>query len=197
MRAWNDNSFCWQGLGSPQQAPRYLEIASLIARLAPHGSVLDVGCGAGVLEGFLEPDTAYFGIEPLADAVQSARCDRNAIRQCAAEEFEGDGRKWGCVVFNEMLYYTRDPCGLLRKYARFLEPDGVMILSIYQRSQRFDRMARLRHWLDRRRPYSNAHCTSMVLEFMGREGWTIEEDKLVAKPEHPTPWRVLAARPVS
>jgi predicted TPR repeat methyltransferase len=197
VSAWNLNSFYSKGLNSPQQSPRYMEITQLIARNCPAGPVLDVGCGEGVLAGFLERETAYFGIEPLASAIQSAHCGKDAIRQCTAEEFSGGGRKWGCIVFNEMLYYTKDPCGLLKKYASHLEPGGVVILSIYQRNERFDRLARLRHWLDRRRPYSNAHCTSMVLDLMRREGWAIAHDKLVTKPNHPTPWRIVAARPAS
>jgi SAM-dependent methyltransferase len=195
MKAWNDDLFYWKGLDSPQQVPRYLEIAHLIAQLCPQGSVLDVGCGEGLLRGFLDQETAYFGIEGSPAAAQSARRGEDAILQCTAEEFNGGGRKWNCVVFNEMLYYTRDPCGLVKKYAAYLEPGGVVIFSIYQRHERFDRLAPLRHWLDRRRPTSNVHCTGMILEMMRREGWVIEHDKSVNKPDHPTPWRIVAARP--
>jgi 2-polyprenyl-3-methyl-5-hydroxy-6-metoxy-1,4-benzoquinol methylase len=195
MKTWNDDAFYWKGLDSPQQAPRYREIASVIAEMCPDGSVLDVGCGEGLLRGFLERETAYFGIEGSPAASESARRGEDAILQCTAEEFSGGGRKWGCVVFNEMLYYTKNPCGLLRKYAGYLQPGGAVIFSIYQRQERFHRLAKVVHWLDRRRPYSNVHCTGMVLDMMRREGWTIERDKIVNKPDHPTPWRIVAARP--
>jgi len=195
LSAWTQNSFYWKGLDSPQQAPRYREIADLIAHSCSQGAVLDVGCGAGVLRGFLERETAYFGIEPLANEIETSLSGEHAILQCAAEEFNGGGRKWGCVVFNEMLYYTKDPCGLVKKYAAYLEPGGLIVFSIYQRNERFHRFAKVVHWLDRRRPYSNAQCTAMVLDRMRREGWTIEHDKMVSKPDHPTPWRIVAARP--
>jgi len=195
MKAWDDELYYWRGLNSPQQAPRYLEIANLVARLCSDCSVLDVGCGEALLRGFLDQETAYFGIEGSPAASASARRGEDAVLQCTAEEFNGGGRRWGCIVFNEMLYYTKDPCGLLKKYAAFLEPGGVVILSIYQRSERFHRFARMAHWLDRRRPYSNVHCTQMVMDFMRREGWVVEHDKVVNKPDHPIPWRIVAARP--
>jgi trans-aconitate methyltransferase len=41
--------------------------------------------------------------------------------------------KFGAIVFNESLYYVDDPIGELRRYAGFLEPDGVFLVSMHRK----------------------------------------------------------------
>ena len=62
-------------------------------------------------------------------------------------------------MFNEVLYYSRDPIYLLRKYAQFLFQDGKIIISIYQKPEILTLQTRLLHCLNPRRPISNLHCT--------------------------------------
>ena len=183
---WNDDFGDWQGLASPRQAPRYERIANLICHFAPEASVLDVGCGEGLLRSFLPPSVHYYGIEPSQKAIEG----HPGITRNTAEAFDTAGQRWNCIIFNEMLYYARDPIFLLRKYSESLYPGGAFIISIFQRRGKPTLSARLRHWSDRRRPISNIHCTEMVLDFIRQSGWSIEHDSLIQ--EH---WRIWMTRP--
>lgn len=155
----------WQNLENGSQAPRYRAIAALI----PAGSgVLDVGCGTAILARFLHEDCRYVGIEPSTVAVDLARRSETVFH-ASAEEFQTDS-KVDCVVFNEMLYYSRDPIGLLRRYSNYLAPTGRLIVSIYQKPGR----PSLRNWvacaMNRKRPRNNQHCSAMVDRFVRESG---------------------------
>jgi len=169
-----------------EQAPRYQHIARLVTK-GSQRHVLDVGCGEAVLRTFLPPHLPYLGIEPSAKAPQS----RKGIANATAEDFGPGGNRWDCIVFNEVLYYSRDPLYLLRKYAQFLFPDGKIIISIYQKPEALSLKTRLLHYLHPRRPISNLHCTEMVSDFISRQRWIIETDDLVAGR-----WRIWTTRPL-
>ena len=186
MKRWNEGFGDWQGLACDEQAPRYEHIARLLVRFSPR-LVLDVGCGEAVLRSFLPPSLSYFGIEPSVKAVDRRRNVTNAT----AEDFDAGDNRWDCIVFNEVLYYSREPLYLLRKYARFLLPDGKIIISIYQRPEVLSLKARLLRGLHPRPPISNLHCTRMVSEFISRQRWVIETDDLVAGR-----WRIWTTRPL-
>lgn len=196
MKSWNDQSGDWQGLATATQAPRYRAIARMIDRFCPTGSVLDVGCGEAVLCDYLPKAVKYLGIEPSAKAAESARakyvCDY--ILHTTGEDFDAGESRWDCIVFNEVLYYCLNPRALVEKYAKLVRSGGIIIVSIYQKPGASIKR-RLLHWLDRRRPISNVHCTSMVHESMVRDGWLIELDESIAVPGTTEHWRIWAAKP--
>lgn len=197
MNSWKDDSCDWQNLASSIEAPRYREVARLIDRFCPKGTVLDVGCGAAVLRDYLDTDVPYLGIEPSAKAVESARAKYgyDSIIHSTGDDFDPGKCRWDCIVFNEMLYYLSDPLSLLAKYARRVTEGGIIVVSIYQSAESFDLAAKLRHWLDWRRPISNTHCTEMVHDFMVRDGWLVERDEMVGMPGSSEYWRIWAAKP--
>jgi 2-polyprenyl-3-methyl-5-hydroxy-6-metoxy-1,4-benzoquinol methylase len=199
MKQWDDHSGDWQGLVSSAQARRYQAIASAIERHCRGGSVLDVGCGEAVLKDYLPQGLQYTGIEPSSIAVESARVRSGSLQiiHGRCEDVDLSGRQWDCIVFNEVLYYLQDPAGLMERFASSVRRGGVVITSIYQKAQAPSPKARLLHWLDRRRPLSNVHCTKLVHEFMGRRAWKIEQDDLITAPDHKEPWRLTVARPVA
>lgn len=186
MKEWNDEFGDWQGLASAEQAPRYQHIARLVTTFSRR-HVLDVGCGEAVLRNYLPPSLPYLGIEPSAKALNG----RNDIANATAEDFVAGGNRWDCIVFNEVLYYSRDPLYLLRKYAQFLLPDGKIIISIYQKPEALSLKTRLLRYLHPHRPVSNLHCTQMVSDFISRQRWVIETDDLVAGR-----WRIWTTRPL-
>jgi 2-polyprenyl-3-methyl-5-hydroxy-6-metoxy-1,4-benzoquinol methylase len=197
MNSWNDESGDWQDLALPTQAPRYKQIANFIDGFCPNGSVLDVGCGEAVLRDYLAEGVKYLGIEPSVKAVESARakygCD--SIVHSTGEGFDPGHCRWDCVVFNEMLYYSLDPLGLLDKYAKLVKSVGIIIVSIYQKPESFSIKTRLRHWLHLRRQISNVHCTKMVHDYMVRDGWLIEREDTIVIPGAGEHWRIWLARP--
>lgn len=178
LRPWNDEGGDWRGLDDLAQAGRYELVAFLLSSFAKESpSVLDVGCGSGVLAAFL-PNCRYVGIEPSGAACGEARNRGLKIIHSTAEGFEALGGPWDAIVFNEMLYYCGDPVGLLGRFSRLLTSEGVIVISIYQRRVYvFPTRTMLRkhiaHLFDRRKPTSNRDCAKMVLRYMCRAGWTI------------------------
>ena len=199
MRLRNEQAGDWQGSDSLTHAPRFEMIASILRKFGADMSVLDVGCGEATLRAWLPKDTRYVGIEPSGAAARIAlkRTDSiNNIIHTTAESFDSRGERFDSIVFNEMLYYTDDPIGLLKKYALLLREGGVILCSIYQRPGTDSLKSRLLHYLDRRRPISNVHCEKMVRAFMTNEAWPILEDQAVSIPGHVSLWwHIWVAQP--
>jgi SAM-dependent methyltransferase len=200
MRRWNDDAGDWRGLDSLGQAPRYAAIAEILHRFNSDRKVLDVGCGEGVLRGWLPEYVDYTGIEPssLAARIAVERKSLARIIHTSAERFDARGERFGGIVFNEMLYYTADPVGLVRKYAALLWQGGVILCSIYQKpgpSNGTSLRRKLWHFFDRRYPLSNLHCAGMVRAFMAREAWPILEDRTVPIPGGASAWHIWLAIP--
>jgi len=200
MRRWNDNAGEWRGLDSLGQAPRYAAIADILHTFNSDRKVLDVGCGEGVLRAWLPEYTDYTGIERSSLAVRIAveRYGLTRIIHTSAERFDAGGERFASIVFNEVLYYTADPVGLLRKYAALLSQGGVILCSIYEKPQAGKETSvrrKLRHLFDRRCPLSNLHCAGMVRTFLAREAWSILEDRSVATPEGSSTWQIWVATP--
>lgn len=131
----------WDCLADPQEAARYGAIAGLVRAQGDPRSVLDVGCGEGLLrrclgdtEGFV-----YQGIDVSEAALERARqrARPGDLYQCLdAESFTPD-RRFAAVVLNESLYYFRDPLGQARRYLAMVEPggeapSGVMVVSMFE-----------------------------------------------------------------
>jgi SAM-dependent methyltransferase len=194
MKPWNDDAGDWQHLAEASQIPRYEELARIISTFSP-GSILDVGCGEAVLLSFLPLDVDYVGLEPSKKAGRTACAKRgcNCVINVTAEDFDGAHQQWDCILFNEMLYYAAAPLRLVGKYARLLRPDGIIIISIFQRPEQ-NLKRRLLPW-GWPGVVTNMRCTKMVYEFMIREGWSIEIDEFVSKPNTQECWRIFAAKP--
>jgi SAM-dependent methyltransferase len=122
----------WEYLGDLSEVARYSVIVGLIRRLRPNASVLDVGSSNGVLAEELRWSVRKLrGIE--FDPVSVERANERNID--GAEFLVADANtyttadRFDVVVFNETLYYLHDPMELLQRYAGFLKPGGVIIVS--------------------------------------------------------------------
>lgn len=184
---WNDDSGDWKGLASETERPRYEQIARLVSEFCPSGSVLDVGCGEAVLASYLARSVSYTGVEPSAKASGTA-ASKVTCHHATAEDFAPEREKWDCIIFNEMLYYSKAPRMLLEKFSKFLRPHGIIIISIYQRRA---------SWHDRIRfSMTNARSTKIVRNFIASEGWAVERQHDIANPGR-EPWWLLVTRPRS
>jgi SAM-dependent methyltransferase len=194
----DDNAGDWRGLDSPVQMPRYAAIAEILHDFHADKNVLDVGCGEALFRTYLPKDANYKGIEQSALAAGSALKHDASIKviHTSAEEFEPCGEHFDSIVFNEMLYYTENPVGLLRKYVKFLHREGVMLCSIYQKQGDVSLKGRVKRLLHGQLLPSNVSCEKMVRAFMTREGWPILADRIVSVPGCPAPWHIWLARPL-
>jgi SAM-dependent methyltransferase len=124
----------WSYLGAIDELAHYSVIVGYYAFLKPGGSVLDVGCGEGILQTRLSPHgyCRYLGIDFAAGAIQrvAQRADpATEFRVADAASFTTN-EKFDAIIFNESLYYFQDPVRVVERYMGFLASDGIIIVSM-------------------------------------------------------------------
>jgi 2-polyprenyl-3-methyl-5-hydroxy-6-metoxy-1,4-benzoquinol methylase len=126
----------WDDLGDSIDMYRYPVVAGYVLRMGPAASVLDIGCGSGLLAQWLSAhgQQNYFGIDLSNVAIDKARA-----RRLPAAQFEvadgaafNPGQKFSAIVFNELLYYVKNPERLLAHYNELLAPDGLFVISLFK-----------------------------------------------------------------
>lgn len=143
----------WGFLGGIGEVAHYAVIVGYGHYLRPGGSVLDVGCGSGVLHErwlpvgygrYVGVDISEVAVRELA-AHQHPKADFVAAN---AEEFEPE-ETFDVVVFNESITYFADPDAGFEKFRATLNPGGIVIVSCHQQSARAQAILRS---LKRRHP---------------------------------------------
>ena len=128
----------WDSLESTSQVAHYGVIMGYCRHFAHCPSILDVGCGHGVLYKFLQPlpRQAYHGIDLSVEAIRRLR--EGAERDAGGVFLVADFERWNpptlydVIIFCESLYYARRPIELLVRYAEVLADNGVLIVSMYR-----------------------------------------------------------------
>ena len=144
----------WDYLRDASELSRFSVVAGYCHHLKRGGSILEIGCGEGVLADSLDKGkyTRYLGVDVSAEAVTRAARRQDAKTTFVAEDamqLQVD-TPFDVVVFNECLEYFADPRELVRKYEASLEPGGLFIASIFDgidtaRSVKIWRMLRGRY----------------------------------------------------
>lgn len=124
----------WDFLGRLAELPRYSVLAGYVRQLGRRGSVLDIGCGQGLLLRQLcgGSYSRYVGIDLAASAIDAARAmsiEHSDFSVADCDSYSPVG-EFDVVVFNEVLYYLRDPLGVTARYARALTPNGILLVSV-------------------------------------------------------------------
>jgi 2-polyprenyl-3-methyl-5-hydroxy-6-metoxy-1,4-benzoquinol methylase len=124
---------CWRYLDSIGSLAGHASMLGYVQFLAPE-TILDVGCGAGVLAGKLKvlPFRSLLGIDISAEAIAQAAAmtdARSSFAVCEADAFETD-RMFDAILFNQIMNYLPDPRRTIAHYARFLSPRGHIIVSM-------------------------------------------------------------------
>lgn len=144
---WEDQygSGLWELMRGLDEVAHYCVIAGYLRHLKPAGSVLDVGCGEGLLNDQLRPFgySRYLGVDLSETAVRQAAGRQDARTSFVAADAESFSpvERYDAIVFSESVYYFQDPLGTLRRYEAFLEEGGLFIVSTF-RSHRSDVIAR-------------------------------------------------------
>lgn len=99
------------------------------------GSVLDVGCAAGVLGGAYKerhPGSLWTGIEldPAAAALARDALDHVEIGDAEALADPVPGAPFDALVYADTLEHFRDPSAALARHLALLKPGGVVCASI-------------------------------------------------------------------
>src|ERR1700728_4128306 len=109
----------WDSLCSDSEYAHNLMVGGFIRRRTTPYSLLDVGCGSGVILRYLDLTlvTQYTGVD-LAQAALD-RIEPKRMQDCyvcsSLEQFK-PVEKWDVILFNEVLYYTHDPVAQLARF---------------------------------------------------------------------------------
>jgi 2-polyprenyl-3-methyl-5-hydroxy-6-metoxy-1,4-benzoquinol methylase len=108
-------------------------------------TILDVGCGEGLLLDYLDRwgYQRYVGIDFSDVALRNAskRADsKTYFISGLAETFVPDGQ-FDSIIFNECLYCFADPMQVMRRYEHYLTRDGVMLVSLFTKTEKIKLLA--------------------------------------------------------
>jgi len=126
----------WEYLDNIEEMARYAVIAGYCRHHGNVSSVLDLGCGAGLLRRWLRPlePIFYVGVDLSNVAIEAARNEwtdeSSKFVAMDVETFVPD-RKFDVIVLNEVLYYFDDPDLVLTRFAAFLEENGKLVISVW------------------------------------------------------------------
>ena len=128
----------WDYLAGDDEAGHYLAIAEFYRRHLGDGSVLDIGCGTGILAAHLQrhagmAPSRYTGIDLAQEAVvqAAASCPGGNFSRLDYSAAPAPGRYDG-VIFNETLYCFDDPVAILDKsIAENMHAGSLLIISMY------------------------------------------------------------------
>jgi 2-polyprenyl-3-methyl-5-hydroxy-6-metoxy-1,4-benzoquinol methylase len=125
----------WDYLRSLPETPRFGVVAAYCHRLAAGRSVLEVGCGEGILLDHLNRScvASYTGVDISSVAIDRARAlsdDRTTFVCAPAEKYVPEGTHQ-VIVFTEVMEYFDDPLAVVQRYEQFLADDGRVIISMF------------------------------------------------------------------
>jgi len=93
-----------------------------------------VGCGDGLLRGYISG--VYTGIDGEQEAITLAKDTWGDGFICADAVTWAANQRFDAVVLNEVLYYIEDQPAFLAKYFAMVAPNGIMVVSIYDKPTR-------------------------------------------------------------
>jgi 2-polyprenyl-3-methyl-5-hydroxy-6-metoxy-1,4-benzoquinol methylase len=134
----------WQRLRHDAEQARYQAVRSVVERYAADGFVLDIGCSQGILQEGLRYQR-YLGVDSFADSIRiaSAKADDRTDFICADAMTYIPEQPVDAIVMNEVLYYLPNPLAAVRHHARSLNPDGVIIISVFAHAWATRRLLRI------------------------------------------------------
>ena len=132
-RAYASGEFDY--MSDDSELPRYSLLIGYLRTYPGTPSVLDIGCGSGLLRRLLaEGDfDTYVGIDISEEAIKSA----SGLADGRTSFTVGDATTMDLaptdvVVLNEVIYYAPAPRALLRRVASIVRPGGLVLTSIWR-----------------------------------------------------------------
>jgi 2-polyprenyl-3-methyl-5-hydroxy-6-metoxy-1,4-benzoquinol methylase len=125
----------WAYLRSIGEIPRFGVVSAYCSLLASEGSLLEIGCGEGILVEHLDRNrfARFTGVDISSVAIDRARAladDRTTFLCADAESLVPDDY-YDLIIFNEVLEYFDDPLAVVRRYERFVKPNGHFVVSMF------------------------------------------------------------------
>lgn len=131
----------WEHLKSFKESARFSIIAGkYFFYFSEGGSILDLGCGENVLQKMLQPYKykLYVGVDISKNAIEKASVseDENTCFICEDITTYIPENNFDMIVFNESLYYIKQPKELLKRYRNYLNKDGLFLISMWDYKER-------------------------------------------------------------
>ena len=128
-------SGAWDYLRNLNELPRFYVVAGYCHYFKKLGTILEVGCGEGILQERLDRSkfSRYVGVDISEEAIRRAsrkQDEKTLFLREDASSFK-PSENFDVIIFNECLEYFDDPLELVRRYERFLREDGIYIVSMF------------------------------------------------------------------
>lgn len=127
----------WARLNDLCEQAHNAVVLSYITHLRPESAILEVGCGEGSLLRRLKQVgyRNYTGIDISDLAIGGCRQfsdEKTVFLPCDAESYVPDA-VFDIVVLNECIYYFAQPVITLQRYAEYLTPGGLFVISLFDK----------------------------------------------------------------
>ncbi len=124
----------WDGLSDIRELARYSVIAGVTKHFFSSARILDLGCGEGVLlQKFAPTDyAAYLGVDFSEVAIQNAqtlKSEKASFVVGNLDSLQVNGT-YDVIIYNESLYYVRNPKDAVQALFKNLAPGGIFIISM-------------------------------------------------------------------
>jgi len=122
----------YRGLAGKVERTRLRRIARWARQVAPT-SVLDVGCGEGVLFDVLGRDAQVLGVDLSGDSLRASRrlhANSRVVQADGAGGLPFSSHTFDLVVCSEVLEHVPEPAQLIAELWRVCSQDGWVILTV-------------------------------------------------------------------
>jgi SAM-dependent methyltransferase len=143
-KQWRRNTWGW--LSRIDELAHYSVLVGYVQYLKPNGSVLDIGCGEGLLKERLGSRySRYVGVDFEAAITQAAqRADERSVFMVGDMHTVVPDGRFDVIIFNESAYYFDDIVRGLRRFEAFLADGGVFLVSMFAAERNAPRWDALR-----------------------------------------------------
>ena len=188
----------WDFLKSERQLPRYGVLCAYMKGLGRPISLLDVGCGEGLILKFCSRDWLlhYWGLDISQSGLDRIKTVLPTDRLiCSPLEQFSTEQRFDVILFNEVLYYTAEPETYLDRFRNYLNPGGVFLISTSMGSAWFPRnnsgiRSIWRGWFSR-----NSRSIRSVWRLVKHCKWEKIDEVLIKSIPDNTTWRIALIRP--
>lgn len=162
-------SGAWDYLRGLDELARFSVVMGYCHHFKEKGKILEIGCGEGILQERLCPSkySRYVGVDISPEAIGRAshKQDEKTLFVSEDANIYTPDERFDAIVFNECLEYFDDPLSIVRRYERFLEKDGVYIVSMFVG---IDTVRTKRIW----KMLESAYTAEVETQVSNKSGWS-------------------------